>query len=113
MVHEAAKRALAEDEVDPFHTLAEIITAEYAPLVEAATLALRWLSDPLDSVKRFEDIAEWFYRETGYLRPGKDDARGLHTDEERRERFERWCQCKQVLIRANLRDALRKVVGDA
>lgn len=38
----------------------------------------------------FEAIGQHFYRDTGYLRPGKDDCRGVHSDEERWAAFEKW-----------------------
>lgn len=41
-----------------------------------------------DSVLVFESIGQHFYRDTGFVRPGKDCR--LHDQDERREAFERW-----------------------
>ena len=38
----------------------------------------------------FDDVAEIYYKETGFMRPGKDDSRGIHTRTERQSRWLRW-----------------------
>ena len=40
----------------------------------------RWYRDPGD-LYVWEDIAAWFHKETGHLRPGKDKPIGFHTTE--------------------------------
>ena len=37
----------------------------------------RWYRNPGD-LGVWEDIASWFHKETGHLRPGKDKAPGFH-----------------------------------
>lgn len=37
----------------------------------------RWYRDPGD-LGVWEDIASWFHKETGHLRPGKDKPPGFH-----------------------------------
>lgn len=43
-----------------------------------------------DAMHVFEAVGQHFYRDTGYLRPGKDDCRGVHSDDERRAAFDKW-----------------------
>lgn len=40
----------------------------------------RWFRDPHD-LAVWEDIASWFHRETGHLRPGKDKPTGFHVNQ--------------------------------
>jgi flagellar biosynthesis/type III secretory pathway protein FliH len=42
------------------------------------------------SLEAWEEEAEAFHQATGYLRPGKDDARGIHSEEERRAAWIGW-----------------------
>lgn len=76
---------------------------------EACKLALRWLGDPDDPTGTFEDIGDWYYRETGRLRPGKSEPLECgHTDPEERERhFRAWADKKG----REIRDALREAAG--
>lgn len=55
-----------------------------------------------DAYDDFEELADLFYRETSYMRPGKSDVRGFHTDEERRARFMEWVASKKGNIAAAL-----------
>lgn len=41
----------------------------------------RWFRNPSDP-EVWEDIASWFHRETGHLRPGKDKPFGFHPEDE-------------------------------
>lgn len=41
----------------------------------------RWYRNPGD-LETWEDIASWFHRETGHLRPGKDKPIGFHQTED-------------------------------
>ena len=53
----------------------------------------------------FEDIAEWYYHETGRLRPGKSisvHADDGSSDEERRAHFRAWAEAKQRAVRSAL-----------
>jgi hypothetical protein len=38
----------------------------------------------------FEEVADVYYKETGFMRPGKDDARGIHSRYERQENWMNW-----------------------
>lgn len=42
------------------------------------------------SLEEWEAYADQFLRDTGFMRPGKDDARGIHTDAERSAAFTAW-----------------------
>lgn len=57
-----------------------------------------------NSLERFERIAAQFYRETGFLAPGKDaPAAGGQPDiEERRQRYDAWIDAKVAKARAAL-----------
>lgn len=70
-------------------------------LVEALSLAALLLGcgEPYDD---FENLADLFCRETGYMRPGKSDVRGFHSDEERQQRFREWVASKKGDIAAAL-----------
>jgi hypothetical protein len=67
---------------------------------------IRTLSDLLqfwerpgeNSIETFERVAEWFYRETGYLRPGKDCV--LHDSEFREQVWKKWRAEKLSAARA-------------
>jgi hypothetical protein len=63
------------------------------PIMNDADLA-RWYRTPGDP-DVFEDIAEWFQRETGHLRPGKDPAPGSgHTYECCHDAWAEWSEQK-------------------
>lgn len=72
--------------------------------VKAMTLSemLRWCHDPDCSPnEQFEDINDWFYRETGNLRPGKSDIRGI-PEKTRLQSWDKWLLEKQRAYRAGL-----------
>jgi hypothetical protein len=83
-------------------------------LLAAAKAAARWMYNPDDIPGQFEDIADWFHRETGMLRPGCDVPIYMgspHTEDERRNRFVLWCAGKQLGIRAELLAAIAEAEG--
>lgn len=86
---------------------AETAEADAKRLREALTLALRWMGDPTDPLKTFEDIADWFYRDTGYLRPGKSEPLecGDRT-EEREAAWKEWTKTMRDHVQAMCRAAL-------
>lgn len=99
---------------DDAATLAEGVLALVAEVrrlrrvEEAAKLAARWLGDHRDPTGTFEDIGDWFYRETGFLRPGKSDPLECgDRDEERRRAWDEWVTGKRDLIVDALAAALR------
>jgi hypothetical protein len=53
-----------------------------------------------DALDHFERVAEQFYRDTSYLRPGKDCR--LHGDEVRRAKWDEWVDAKVARARALL-----------
>lgn len=77
-------------------------------MTSAISMALRWLGDPDDPTGTFEDIADWYYAETGKLRPGKSEPLecGESDPEERERLFRAWADAKGREVRAALRSAL-------
>ena len=70
--------------------------------------ALRWLQDGR-SLDEWEDIASWFYADTGFLWPGKDQAMamgGHPTYEEREAAWQNWCVEKKRAIKAKIESVL-------
>ncbi len=90
-------------------TQADLATlrAENERQKEALTLAKRWLGT-MDPHENFEDIAEWFYQETGIMRPGKDAPMASYgpSGRLRREAFDEWCEKKGADVRAKIAEAL-------
>ena len=81
-------------------------------LAEALKAAHDWrgLCDE-NSLETFERIADLFRRDTGMLRPGKDQAMALGghpTDEERDKAWREWCERKNAELDAKIRAALAK-----
>lgn len=67
------------------------LTKENEKLRDALRLAVRWMGNPRDPLGTFEDIGEWFYLETGFLRPGKSEPLECGgRDEEREQAFKDW-----------------------
>lgn len=76
----------------------------------AAKNALAWMYDPdANANDEFERIAAEFRRDTGMLRPGKDDP--VHSDEERAARFEEWRKERQRTVRTALAAFIAKAEG--
>lgn len=70
----------------------------------------RGLCDAGD-LETFERISEMFHRETGFLRPGKDQAAamgGYPTDEERRAEWDAWCHRKNDELNGQIRAVLAR-----
>lgn len=68
---------------------------------------------PLD---QWEMLAEEFYKATGYMHPGKDDMRGIHTIEERWKRWDLWAADYKQKLLGRVRQALAPdstTAGDA
>lgn len=59
-----------------------------------------------DSMTDFEDVAEWFYQETGFLRPGKDCR--INDPDVRRTHYDAWIKSKRDKARAALKSARRE-----
>ena len=62
-------------------------------------------------LEEFEDIADWFHAETGYLRPGKSDARP-YNQTYRQEVSDKWIRDKQKDFRDSLLDLLGNRTAD-
>lgn len=76
-------------------------------LESALRLAVRWMGDAEDPLGTFEDIGEWFYRETGYLRPGKSEPLECGARSEERDRaWKEWAAKTRTLVRATCLAAL-------
>lgn len=73
---------------------------EREKLYSALRLALRWMGDSDDPTGTFEDIGDWFYRDTGYLRPGKSEPLECGgRDEERQAAWEAWVKKTRAHVR--------------
>jgi hypothetical protein len=101
------------------------MTKETAALI-AKALALRDALDTMlrlwgrtgNSLEDFEDVARWFYQETGFLRPGKDVPAALGgsdrgDDEKRQLLYQEWYKAKvkaaqKVLAEAGDRCSLQQ-----
>ncbi len=57
-------------------------------------------SDSDEFIASWEKEADAFYRITNHMRPGKDDARGIHTSEERNKRWHQWLDDVVVMLPA-------------
>jgi len=91
-------------EIDALH---ELLAGPAAPL-EALRLIHDWrgLCDE-DRLHAWERIGADFYRDTGYLRPGKDEPMGFETpDGERADAWKAWTAEQNARIDAALREAL-------
>jgi hypothetical protein len=80
---------------------------EEEKLRAALKLAVRWMGDPRDPLGTFEDIGEWFYRDTGFLRPGKSEPLECGgRDEERAEAWKDWAHRTREHVYETCRKAL-------
>lgn len=79
----------------------------------AAKDALSWIWDPdADPLDTFERIADEFYRDTGFLRPGKSEPFGYERDEKEREAaWEQWRRDRSRKVRAALAAFVAKAEG--
>lgn len=76
-------------------------------LLDAARLAQRWIST--EGNAGWEDIADWFYRDTGHLRPGKSMPDECSFDEhDRDEAWSKWCKDKKAEVREQLAAAIAR-----
>lgn len=78
-------------------------------MYEALALAVRWMGDPANPLGTFEDIADWFYRDTGYLRPGKSEPLECgNRSEERDAAWKAWATRTRDQVRAACLGAMRQ-----
>lgn len=83
------------------------LSVENARLRNALALAVRWMGDPSDPLGTFEDIGDWFYRDTGLLRPGKSEPLECgDRSEERAAAWKEWTTKKRDHVRATCLSAL-------
>jgi hypothetical protein len=69
-------------------------------LREANNNAKRWITDPSKGANEiFEDIGDWFNKDTGYMRPGKSYSMYEGPPpEDLQEIWEKWCKDKKKEI---------------
>ena len=79
-------------------------------LLGKLTTVRRWLGSD-DANETFEDIADWFYTDTGIMRPGKDAPQEMcgRSDEERHDAFHKWAQEKRAVVLAAIARSLDMV----
>jgi hypothetical protein len=82
-------------------------SASNADQIRKLREALDWFEffhgrDGEGSLERFERVAERFYRETGYLRPGKDCR--INSMEERQAAWDEWIAKNLSAARAALKE---------
>ena len=72
-------------------------------LLEACEAYHAWMTADFDTV------ADWFYRDTGIMRPGKDSPPGCagHSYEERRDAWEAWLKERKAELARNAESAIR------
>lgn len=78
---------------------AGLLSEKVAQLRVALQACVRWMRDDDHPLEQFEDIAEWFTKDTGFIRPGKDDVLEFHSYELRHLAFNQWCASKSKDIR--------------
>lgn len=72
-----------------------------------------WASDPTQAV---DTAAEHFYRETGFMAPGKSVPLEMCRegyDDDRRRAYEAWHRERRALRHATIREAADLLAGDA
>jgi hypothetical protein len=76
-----------------------------------------WFGLTKSALEQFEDLAEKFHKETGFLRPGKDMPMAAGHDEEREaERdaaWKAWAENRRNDMIGRVRAAIAKATGDA
>lgn len=85
--------------------LEDRLTKRVQELEAILTIVQRWLGTGYAN-EDFEEIADWFHRDTGYLRPGKDSASPIDDYEERKEAWEKWRKEKAATVRVKIALAL-------
>jgi hypothetical protein len=67
----------------------------------------------MSDLEQWEAEAEQFYKDTGMLRPGKDDARCWNSYPERLLAFDIWCKVRRKAEQENqaLRAALEEIAS--
>ena len=84
---------------------AEAILDAHAGLVAVAKMAFVWTGT--NHTEKYENVAEEFYRDTGLMAPGKDDAGfSSMTYEERRAEWDKWMDARIARQREQIGAAL-------
>jgi hypothetical protein len=91
---------------------ADLIAA--APdMYEAITSALEWMHDPeADALEQFERIGQLFYKDTGYLRPGKSYPMDSHVPEDCEKVWAAWRNQRQAAVITAFIAAIAKAEGE-
>jgi hypothetical protein len=86
-------------------------------LLAALTECGEWFGLTKPPLDQWEDLAEEFRKETGFLRPGKDYPMGAGlTEEQEAERsavWKTWSEARRDRMIANVRAAIRNATGEA
>lgn len=87
----------------------------HAALVEALEACAADYINPQDVLANWEHIADRFYRETGYLRPGKDPAYRVDsaTYEERIASWNKWCDANRTRLADLITSAIKLAQGES
>lgn len=82
-------------------------------LVEALREVSEWFALTKPPLDQWEDLAEEFHKETGFLRPGKSYPMGYGLDEEREAerdaKWKEWAEKRRADMTARIRAALASV----
>ncbi len=93
---------------------ARVAAEARAPLLKALKAVERWLHDADNPGMTFERLAEDFYRETGFMRPGKDSAAAAHQDPlECDIAWSEWRVARAAKVLAECRAAIALAEGGA
>lgn len=79
-------------------------------LLAACEAAARWFGGDSD-LEHYESVNDWFFADTGMMRPGKDMPAGLDDASDRHVAFINWAADKRRKVAADLRAAIAKARG--
>jgi hypothetical protein len=101
-----------QEDAEAQHSNAHLIAA--APeMYDALENALKWFHDPVaDRLEEWERIAHEFYKETGYLRPGKSWPMGVAVPDDVESVWFDWCNRRSIEALNAMRLALVKARGE-
>ena len=93
-INDAISFAVAEKDAE-----IERLKAENADMRDALEMALSWFHNPeADRLEEWERIAHEFYKETGYLRPGKSWPMGEPVPDDVDSVWSDWCKRRAIEV---------------